>query len=141
MAQLRTMATQADVTAFLNAAEPAQRAADGHALAAMMARVSGEAPHMWGPSIVGFGSYAYRYDSGHGGTMCRIGFSPRKAQLVLYFPLDAEGQDERLARLGKHKRGKGCLYVGKLADVDQAILEEMVDAGWRDMARRYPPVE
>ena len=94
-----------------------------------MERVAGVPARMWGPSIVGFGSYHYRYESGHEGDMCRIGFSPRKAQLVFYvggYP----GFDADFARLGKHKRSKGCLYVNKLADVDAAVLEEIIRASW-----------
>ena len=81
---------------------------------------------MWGPSIIGFGRYHYRYDSGHESIACRLGFSPRKAQLVLYVLTETEGEAELLARLGKHKIGKCCLYINKLADVDLAVLEEIV---------------
>ncbi len=90
----------------------------------MMERVTGEPAVMWGPSIVGFGRYHYRYASGHEGDMCRVGFSPRSANLVLYvggFP-DYEAM---LAKLGKHKRSKACLYLNKLADVDVGVLEEI----------------
>ena len=91
----------------------------------MMERITGQPAVMWGPTIVGFGTYHYRYDSGHEGDMCRIGFSPRSANLVLYtggFPEYAA----LLERLGKHKLSKACLYLNKLADVDLAVLEEIV---------------
>ena len=92
----------------------------------MMERLSGEPAQMWGPSIVGFGSYHYKYDSGHEGDMCRLGFSPRKAELVLYVLTDGAAEQEALlARLGKHKTGKCCLYIKKLRDVDEAVLEEL----------------
>ena len=93
---------------------------------------------MWGPSIIGFGSYRYRYDSGHGGEMCRIGFSPRKAELVLYALNAYTDQDTLLGRLGKHKAGKGCLYIKRLADVDMAVLEQILQARIAHMDAAYP---
>lgn len=125
MAEIKTKPTKVSVDAFLDGVERPGRRADGRALRAMMERVTGEPAVMWGPSIVGFGAYHYRYASGHEGDMCRIGFSPRSAHLVLYvggFP----DYEALLARLGKHKRSKACLYLGKLADVDPAVLEEIV---------------
>lgn len=104
----------------------------------MMERITGHEPKMWGPSIIGFGSYHYRYDSGHEGTACRLGFSPRKAQLVLYVLTESEGEAELLARLGKHKIGKCCLYINKLADVDMDVLETLTRRAWDWMNRRYP---
>lgn len=86
---------------------------------------------MWGPSIVGFGRYHYRYDSGHEGNACRIGFSPRKPQLVLYVG-GFSGHEDRLARLGKHKTGKGCLYINRLSDVDLAVLEDLIKTTLQD---------
>jgi hypothetical protein len=102
------------------------RRADGQTLLALMARLTGAPATMWGPSIIGFGRYHYRYDSGHEGDMCMVGFSPRKAELVLYLVPDFTGPDELQARLGKHRSGKSCLYIKRLADVDMAVLEEMV---------------
>ena len=125
MAETKTKATAVSVDAFLDAVAHPVRRADGQALRVLMERVTGQPAVMWGPSIVGFGSYHYRYDSGHEGDMCRVGFSPRSANLVLYlggFP----DYDALLATLGKHKRSKGCLYLGKLADVDAGVLEEIV---------------
>jgi hypothetical protein len=139
MADTRTQPTPADVAVFLDAVEPPRRQADGKALCALFHRITGEEPRMWGPSIVGFGSYGYRYDSGHEGTACRLGFSPRKAQLVLYVLVGAAGEPDRLARLGRHKAGKGCLYVNKLADVDMAVLEALIRAAWDEMNAKYPP--
>jgi hypothetical protein len=126
----KTQATAVSVASFLETVEPEQRRADAVAVIDLMARVSGEAPTMWGPSIIGFGVNRYRYESGREGEICRIGFSPRKAQLVFYLGTSFPDRDAMLAALGKHSTGKGCLYVKKLADVDMAVLERMVAASW-----------
>ena len=124
MAETKTKPTNVSVDAFLNGMEHPVRRADGKAVRAMMERVTGEPAVMWGPSIVGFGSYHYRYASGHEGDMCRVGFSPRSANLVLYVGGFPE-YEALLAKLGKYKRSKACLYLNKLADVDPAVLEEI----------------
>ena len=124
MAEIKTKPTAVSVEAFLEAVEHHVRRADGKAVCAMLARVTGEPAVMWGPSIVGFGSYHYRYDSGHEGDMPRVGFSPRSANLVLYVGGFPE-YDALLGKLGKHRRSKACLYVKKLADVDLGVLEEI----------------
>ena len=124
MAETKTGPTEASVDDFLDAVAHPVRRSDGKALRAMMERVTGEPATMWGPSIVGFGRYHYRYASGHEGDSPRIGFSPRSAGLVLYvggFP-DYEAP---LAKLGKHRRSTACLYLGRLADVDPVVLEEI----------------
>ncbi|MDO7841522.1 DUF1801 domain-containing protein [Sphingomonas immobilis] len=125
----KTRATAVSVDAFLGGIEPPARIADAHALAALMARVSGERATMWGPAIVGFGVRHYRYDSGHEGSICRVGFSPRAGKFALYLSCDLDAQQPLLDRLGKHKRGKGCLYIKTLADVDAGALEGLVRAG------------
>jgi hypothetical protein len=130
MAENKTKTTTVDPHAFLAAVENPQRRADGQALATIMTRISGEPPVMWGPSIVGFGLHRYKYDSGREGEICSIGFSPRKTALVLYLSGDLDSSQALLDRLGKHERGRGCLYVKKLADVDADILEEMIAAAW-----------
>lgn len=122
----KTKATDADVAAFI-AASP--KPADGQALCELMAKISGLEPRMWGPTIVGFGSHAYDLAGGKQGQTLAIGFAPRKAALVLYLA-HAPGWEERLARLGKHSTGKGCLYVNKLADVDMAVLEDLITVAW-----------
>ena len=125
MAEIKTRPTAVSVDAFLDGVGHPGRRADGKAVRAMMERVTGQPAVMWGPSIVGFGTYHYRYASGHEGDMCRVGFSPRSANLVLYtggFP----DYEALLAKLGKHKRSKACLYLTKLADVDMDVLEEIV---------------
>ena len=138
MAEIKTKPTQISVADFLGAVDNPGRRADAQTVCAMLERITGERPKMWGPSIVGFGSYHYKYDSGHEGTMCRLGFSPRKAQLVLYILTEDPGQGEQLARLGKHKTGKSCLYINKLADVDMAVLEDMTRDALAWMNARYP---
>ena len=124
MAETKTKPTQVSVDDFLEGVAHPVRRADGQALRAMMERVTGEPATMWGPSIVGFGSYHYRYASGHEGDSCRIGFSPRSANLVLYVGGFPE-YEALLVKLGRHKRSKACLYLNKLADVDLAVLEEI----------------
>ena len=124
MAETKTRPTDVSVDAFLDGVAHPVRRADGKAVRAMMERVTDEPATMWGPSIVGFGSYHYRYASGHEGDMCRVGFSPRSANLVLYVGGFPE-YEALLAKLGKHKRSKACLYLNKLADVDPAVLEEI----------------
>lgn len=139
MADVKTKPTPADVAAFIDAVENPVRRTDAQTVCAMLERITGESPKMWGASIIGFGSYHYRYDSGHEGDMCRLGFSPRKAQLVLYVLSDTPDEAEKLARLGKHKTGKSCLYINKLTDVDMAVLEEIARDALADMNARYPP--
>jgi hypothetical protein len=138
MAETKTKPTAVTVDSFIDAVENPVRRADARAVLAMMQRVTGESPQMWGPSIVGFGSYHYKYDSGHEGTSCRLGFSPRKAELVLYVLTGEAEQESLLARLGKHKTGKSCLYVKKLADVDMAMLEEITRGALKHMDAKYP---
>lgn len=130
MAENKTKPTRASVRAFVAGVANETRRQDATALVALMQRVSGVAPQMWGPSIIGFGSQHYRYASGREGDMPRIGFSPRTSSLVLYLGTGPESAG-RLARLGKHKTGVSCLYVNKLADVDLAVLEAMVADAWR----------
>ncbi len=122
----KTKATEVDVDAFIGSSP---KPADGAELCALMRRVSGLEPQMWGASIVGFGTREYDLAGGKKGRICAMGFSPRKASLVLYIN-HAEGWDERLGRLGKHSGGTGCLYINKLADVDAAVLGELVTAAW-----------
>lgn len=138
MTDVKTKPTPADVAAFIEAVENPVRRADAKAVCAMLERVTGNSPKMWGASIIGFGSYHYRYDSGHEGDMCRLGFSPRKAQLVLYMLSDTPEEAEKLARLGKHKTGKSCLYINKLADVDMAVLEDIARDSLAHMNAKYP---
>ncbi|MCW3847149.1 DUF1801 domain-containing protein [Sphingomonas sp. LB-2] len=138
MAENKTKATEVKVDDFIDAIENPVRQADAKAVRAMLERVTGDPARMWGPSIIGFGSYHYKYESGHEGTMCRLGFSPRKGELVLYLTGTVSKQHEALTRLGKHKTGKGCLYIKKLADVDMGVLEELAVASRDYMDATYP---
>src|SRR5512140_3234740 len=120
MAENKTKANKLSVPAFIDALTDPARRADGKALVKLLESAAGEKPKMWGPSIIGFGSVHYKYESGREGDMPLIGFSPRKATLVLY-GLAGSRSDALLAKLGKHTTGKGCLYIRKLADVDTAV--------------------
>lgn len=126
--EAKTKPTEVDVDAFI-AGSP--KPEDGAALCALMRRVSGEEPRMWGLTIVGFGLREYDLAGGKKGRMLAMGFSPRRPSLALYLKHAADWE-ERLARLGKHATGKGCLYINKLADVDQAVLEDLIHAAWRE---------
>lgn len=138
MAENKTQATVASVAGFVEQIEPEARRDDARTVAAMMERLSGYPPVMWGPAIVGFGSYHYKYDSGREGDFLRIGFSPRKAALTLYIMDGFPRHAELMARLGTYKTGKSCLYVKKLADLDMAVLEELVTASLSYMQEKYP---
>jgi hypothetical protein len=129
MAENLTRPTDADVVAFVDRAEPAGRRADAHVLLELMGRVTGVGPVLWGPSMIGYGSFHYRYASGHEGDSMVVGFSPRAASMSLY-GLQYPGAEPLLDRLGKHRRGAGCVYVGRLAGVDLAVLEELVRTAW-----------
>lgn len=137
-AELKTKPTVISVAAFIDAVADEKQRADANKIAATMERLSGHKPKMWGPSIIGFGSYHYKYDSGREGDMCRIGFSPRKGNTVLYLVDGFEGQLALLEKLGKHKTGKSCLYIKRLSDVDEAVLEQLVVESLAYMARKYP---
>ena len=137
MAASKTIETAADVDAFIDrVADPGQRH-DARTLVAMLGRLSGHIPRMWGPTMIGFGTYHYRYDSGREGDAMRIGFSPRKTETVVYV-LGYPGQDAHLARLGKHRIGKSCLYIKRLSDIDMGVLEQICAASLADMDERYP---
>ncbi|WP_426166822.1 DUF1801 domain-containing protein [Sandarakinorhabdus sp. DWP1-3-1] len=132
----KTQATGNDVGDFIAAIPDPVQAADTRVLCDLMQRLSGEPPVMWGPSIIGFGRYRYRYDSGREGEMCRVGFSPRKGQFAFYLSGD---HGAALARLGRHKTATSCFYVRRLADIDLAVLEAIVAASLAHMAQAYPP--
>jgi hypothetical protein len=138
MARNKTTWTNEDVTAFLEAVPDPRRREDGKALAALMARVTGEPARMWGPSIVGFGRYRYRYESGREGEAGVAGFSPRAKELVVYLPADPPDKEALLARLGRHKAGKCCLYIKRLEDVDEGVLEALVAGAAKAIKERYP---
>ena len=126
MAENKTKATDASVDTYLAAIENETRRADCVALARLMTKASREAPKMWGSSIVGFGTHHYKYDSGREGDMCLVGFAARKGDISLYLTASVLAQDELMSQLGKHKVGKGCLYISKLSDVNFQILEKLI---------------
>jgi Domain of unknown function (DU1801) len=126
MTENKTKPTKLSVAAFIDTLTDSARRADAKALVKLMQNASGEKPNMWGPSIIGFGSYHYKYESGREGDMPVIAFSPRKAATVLYGMTGSSDAAALLAKLGKHSIGNGCLYIKKLADVDQHVLEALV---------------
>lgn len=136
--EAKTKPTEISVADFIAAVENPQRRADAETLCALFEEISGEPATMWGPSIIGFGRYHYRYASGHEGDAPRLGFSPRKAQTVLYVMSGFEGQDAMIARLGKVKRSVACLYVNRLEQIDMDVLREMAVASLAHMRERYP---
>lgn len=143
MAETRTRPTGVAVEAFLAQVEDPQKRADSQVLIELMQRVTGHPPKMWGPSIIGFGTYHYKYDSGHEGESCLAGFSPRKAEFSIYLngtyePDIAAGRDALLERLGKHRMGKGCLYVKRLEGLDMEVLEQLVRLSYEVVRKRYP---
>jgi hypothetical protein len=128
MTENKTKATAASVAAFIDAL-PEDKRSDGKALVKLMSEVTGEKPKLWGPSIVGFGAYHYKYESGREGDNLLVGFSPRKPAMVVYGLLCGADSEPLLAKLGKHTTGKGCLYIKKLADVDLKLLATLIERG------------
>ncbi|MFZ2364343.1 MAG: DUF1801 domain-containing protein, partial [Trichococcus flocculiformis] len=119
----KTKPTEVSVEEFIEEIQQPQKKEDAYALLSLFAEVTGEEAKMWGPSIIGFGKYHYRYAAGHEGDAPLAAFSPRKTALTLYFMLPDERRKELLEKLGKHKTGKGCVYVNKLSDIDSAVLK------------------
>ena len=144
MSDAKTKPTDVTVEAFIDAVEPASKREDAKLIDALFRKVTGETPQMWGPSIIGYGEYRTTYDSGRKVHFLRSGFSPRKAKHSFYLMgcyCDEETEKrtkEQLSRLGKHSRGKSCLYVNKLADIDLDVLEEMIRTDWATMHALYP---
>ena len=138
MADMKTIKNDASVDDFLNKVEHEGKRADSFKILDLMRKVTGQEPKMWGPSIVGFGEYHYRYATGREGDAALVGFSPRKQNLTLYlmgcyvYPDDKQ-YDELFSKLGKYKTGKSCLYINKLDDVDMDVLEELVRKSYHDM--------
>jgi hypothetical protein len=126
MADNKTKPTKLSVAAFIDGVADSGRRSDAKALIKLMQGAGGEKPRMWGPAIVGFGSYHYKYESGREGDMPVVAFSPRKGATVLYGLTGSDEAKALLAKLGKHSTGKGCLYIKKLADVDPQILERLI---------------
>ena len=137
MAKTKTKPTGASVDAYLASRASPEQLTDCKAIMAMCKRVTRQQPKMWGPSIVGYGSYSYRYESGHSGDAALAGFAVRGKDLVVYICAENPKQAERLAKLGKHKMGKSCLYFKQLADLDKSILEKLVAGSVADIKQRY----
>jgi ferritin-like metal-binding protein YciE len=137
MAELKTKATRASVSAFLNAIEDRQKRADCKAISKMMREASGKNAKIWGSSIVGFDAYDYKYASGRSGTFMITGFSPRAQNIAIYIMPGFSKFAALMNRLGKYKTGKSCLYIKKLADVDQKVLKRLVTESIREMRRIY----
>lgn len=138
MAETKTKPTEIPVLDFLTAIEPAEKRAEGLVLKALFQRVTGYNPRMWGPTMVGYGSYAYTYDSGHSGISMATGFSPRKAEHSIYILPGYADFGPLLARLGKHRIGKSCLYIKKLGDIDTDVLEQLIAQGLDHLGKKWP---
>jgi len=136
MAELKTKPNDASVEEYLDGVEDEDKRRDCRTLLDLMRDVTGEEPVMWGPSIVGFGRYRYRYDSGREGDWFLTGFSPRKRDLTVYLMAGADRFEDLMARLGKHKTGKSCLYLKRLAEVDLDVLRELVARSSEHVAER-----
>lgn len=144
MDEAKTTITDVAVEAFIASVEPPAKREDARVLDGLFQKVTGAAPKMWGATIIGYGEYRTTYESGRDVHWMRAGFSPRKAKHSLYFMggycdlATGSGRDEKLMRLGKHSTGKSCLYVNRLADIDLAVLEEIIAADWAAMRRLFP---
>lgn len=136
MAELKTKPTKESVSGFIKKVSDKSRREDCLEVLEIMKDITGEEPEMWGPSIVGFGRYRYKGKSGTEGEWMIIGFSPRKNDLTLYIMRGFEGISDLMARLGKHKTGKSCLYIKKLADVDLGVLKKIVEKSVKGMASK-----
>lgn len=137
MAELKTRPTRASVTAFMAAIEDRQMRADAKQVAAMMRRATGKRATMWGPGIVGYGRYHYRYASGREGEFMITGFAPRKQALTVYIMPGFGRFDKLMSKLGKYKTGKSCLYIRRLADIDEAVLERLIRESVEYMRKQY----
>lgn len=137
MAEAKTQPTSASVRAYLASKASAEQMADCETLMALLSKLTRHTPTMWGPSIVGYGSYRYRYESGRTGESCLTGFAVRGKELVVYLVAEGPQQQALLARLGKHRMGKACLYFKRLADLDAQVLESLVAASVAETLRRH----
>jgi hypothetical protein len=138
MAETKTKPTDASIDEYLASRASPEQLTDCKAIMAMCKRVTKQQPKMWGPSIVGYGSYTYKYESGHSGQACLAGFAIRGKELVVYLSAENPAQVELLAKLGKHKMGKACLYFKRLADLDATVLEALIAGSVAEVKRRYP---
>lgn len=137
MAENKTQPTKASVAAFLDSIDDTGQRADARKVAAMMRKATGKQAKMWGPSIVGYGSYHYKYDSGREGDHMITGFSPRKQALSVYIMPGFKTFDPLMKKLGKFKTGKSCLYIKRLSDVDEKVLERLIEESVKHMRKKY----
>ena len=137
MAELKTKLNDENVAKFLNTITDETKRIDCFEIVEMMQNTTGLPPKMWGTAIIGFGSYHYKYDSGHEGDMCLIGFSPRKQNITLYVGVSNEKIQQLLPELGKHKTGKGCLYINKLVDVDINMLKKIFKTSFDNAKKEH----
>lgn len=138
MSENKTKPTEVSPAEFITSVEPDRRRNEGRILLDLFAKTTGWTPRMWGPSIIGYGEYHYKYDSGREGDFMATGFSPRKAKLSIYILPGYADYGPILNRLGKHSLGKSCLYLNKLDDIDLNVLAELITAGITDLAKKYP---
>lgn len=138
MPESKTQPTSVSVDEHLASKASTEQLADCRQLMALLKKVTKQSPKMWGPSIVGYGSYRYTYESGRTGESCLTGFAVRGKELVIYLLAESPGQQALLARLGKHKMGKACLYIKRLADLDVQVLEALVSASVAETRRLHP---
>ena len=138
MSDNKTKPTEIDARDFINSVQNKTRREDALRLLDIFAEITGEPPVMWGPSIIGFGSYHYRYASGREGDFLRCGFSPRAANMVLYLISGANARPDLLKELGPHKTGASCLYIGPLQKIELDVLKLLIKADWDEMQRRFP---
>ena len=138
MAELKTQPNQSSVVDYLNRVENQKKRADSFSILELMQEVTGEEPIMWGESIVGFGTYRYKYASGRQAEWFLTGFAPRKQNLTLYIMSGFSNYEQLLGQLGKYKTGKSCLYINKLAVIDLRVLERLIRTGLADLAKMYP---
>lgn len=141
MAELKTRVNDGSVTEFLDRVTDGGKRQDCYTILELMREASGYEPKMWGDSIIGFGAYRYRYASGREGDWPLTGFSPRKQNLTIYIMTGFENSDGLMAKLGKYKTGKSCLYINTVADIDLAVLRELVTESIHQMLKYYPARE
>ncbi|PLT28857.1 DUF1801 domain-containing protein [Peribacillus deserti] len=138
MYELKTKETENNVIEFIEAVESPKKREDAYKLLDIFTETTGYTAKMWGPSIIGFGSYHYKYESGHEGDAPLVGFSPRKAKISLYFAPGDQEREQLLQKLGKHTTGKACVYINKLADVDIDIIKALIVQSVELLKQRYP---
>lgn len=141
MYELKTKETDNSVVEFIETVESSKKKEDAYRLLSIFEETTGYDAKMWGPSIIGFGSYHYKYKSGHEGDAPLVGFSPRKAKISLYFAPGDTKREELLERFGKYTTGKACVYINKLADVDVEVLKELINQSVRFLQETYPANE